>query len=1034
MHTRYNKEEKRGKNIKNIKQSLIALVFLISCCSVLIDGTTLPAFASTANQSTLTNVEYAVSNSQTGASATYAFQGTTDTTSNPTGQNISNLNMSLPNGTTFTSSVSATLTNQSWISMSCPTTSYCFAISNTGYTAYSTSASSNIWTASTSSVLGNNNWYAISCPTVIECVAISYTGYVAYSTSPTSNVWTASGSAVISADNWTSLVCPSATQCFALGGTGYIASSTTPTTNTWTLSGSALLGNETWASISCPTTSYCFAAGGTGYVAYSSTPTTSWTTGTLGSETWTSISCPTTSYCFAVDNAGDIVGTSTPTTITTGSWTVLSLGSQTWQSISCPTISNCYAISTTGYSVKSTTPTTFTTGSWVVSTTAILGNNTWKSMSCPSAFYCFAVSSTGYVSQSTSPNTNQWSDAVETPSLISNYGIGAGSLSGAGLAPFDTNTIFNFTCTDTNNCWAVGAGDIVLHTVNGGASWTQIDSSLLNIPAGDSYITGISCPTDSVCYAVGGASNINLVGTSSNTGFIINTTNAGLSWTLLDTTSAGQPIDIGCISSSTCVAVGYEGSGGASAVASYNTTNSGTSWTTLDMAVSGASVANFFGISCVVSTTTCFAVGNVTISTHPYLLVDSSVLSGTWGAWSVDYQTSHYAVGLFGISCVSNSFCEISGLDETSLGAGIWGCSTSPCTTSGNWAEQSLSGLTPGYLPYALSCTSTTSCVAITNNCSSPLSCTIAVNSNITNVLFYNGTSWSAISTPSSTQDIGMVTCISSTNCLLLGANGTIWGTSNLSAGGNSVIWTLQTYIPIITYSVSSIQTVPAGTPFYLSFSGITNPTTPGTFYNVIQTYVIGTDNLPGVVDTGVTNSVVYGSSTSAATIVIPESLTFTNDSPSFQLMPIPGGVQATHTTTLTIGTNAGGGYSLDVSSTLLTTGTYTVPADSTTGTAGATITTDTFGFMPGLTRSATSNASLSTGSPNYDTYSNGANGSGTAGFYGYEASATPLASSTNPTGNTADTITLENAIKIDYLQQAGTYNCTITYVVVPSY
>ena len=53
--------------------------------------------------------------------------------------------------------------------------------------------------------------------------------------------------------------------------------------------------------------------------------------------------------------------------------------------------------------------------------------------------------------------------------------------------------------------------------------------------------------------------------------------------------------------------------------------------------------------------------------------------------------------------------------------------------------------------------------------------------------------------------------------------------------------------------------------------------------------------------------------------------------------------------------------------------------------------------------------------------------------WVGYGA-ATPVLTTTGPTGATADTLTLTNQVAVNYSVPAGPYSDTITYVATPTY
>ena len=54
--------------------------------------------------------------------------------------------------------------------------------------------------------------------------------------------------------------------------------------------------------------------------------------------------------------------------------------------------------------------------------------------------------------------------------------------------------------------------------------------------------------------------------------------------------------------------------------------------------------------------------------------------------------------------------------------------------------------------------------------------------------------------------------------------------------------------------------------------------------------------------------------------------------------------------------------------------------------------------------------------------------------FVGYPTTAANFLTATGPTGTTPDTLTISDAVGVDYTVPDGSYSDTITYVVTPSY
>lgn len=184
-------------------------------------------------------------------------------------------------------------------------------------------------------------------------------------------------------------------------------------------------------------------------------------------------------------------------------------------------------------------------------------------------------------------------------------------------------------------------------------------------------------------------------------------------------------------------------------------------------------------------------------------------------------------------------------------------------------------------------------------------------------------------------------------------------------------------------------------------------------------------------IDTATSPSVSFAGTSTAVTVQIPKSLTFTNNTPSFTLQMDPSLAalsDLTKAVTVTVKTNAGQGYTLAAKDTGLATATpvYTIPAASSgvaIGVASASFAANTFGVSAALTVTGGSLAAVQ-----------GAGLSTSGNYVGYTTAGQTLVAATKPTGNTADSLVLTNRVKIDYSTAAGKYTDTITYTATPAY
>ena len=249
------------------------------------------------------------------------------------------------------------------------------------------------------------------------------------------------------------------------------------------------------------------------------------------------------------------------------------------------------------------------------------------------------------------------------------------------------------------------------------------------------------------------------------------------------------------------------------------------------------------------------------------------------------------------------------------------------------------------------------------------------------------------------------------------GLGGTPAIARNYGIGAGTVSRSGQT----ITYTVTSAVSVSTGIPIYVEFSGLTNSGTAGSYTTVITTQTAA----PATIDSATSPSVTLASNNTAVTVAVDKSLTFTIDTPAFELdldPSLPALADQTSTVGLTVQTNANSGYTLTVgdSATGLqssSTGNPTI-ADVSAGKASSVTWPGApkFGYTVTAT-GATADAAFSGGK-----------------YAGYVSAGEQVASRSNATGGTADTISVTNRVAIDYSTPAVVYSDTITYTVTPNY
>jgi len=240
----------------------------------------------------------------------------------------------------------------------------------------------------------------------------------------------------------------------------------------------------------------------------------------------------------------------------------------------------------------------------------------------------------------------------------------------------------------------------------------------------------------------------------------------------------------------------------------------------------------------------------------------------------------------------------------------------------------------------------------------------------------------------------------------------------NYGIGAGTVSRSGQT----ITYTVTSAVSVSAGIPIYVEFSGLTNSSTAASYTTSITTQTAAPATIDGPT---ATNAVTLAANNTAVTVTVAKSLTFTSDTTSYTLAmdpSLPALADQTQNVVLTVLTNANSGYTLTVSDNAAglqssATGNPTI-ADVSTG--KATSITWPGGDKHGYTVTGTG--------ATIDSAFSGSK------YAGYVSAGEQIASRSNATGATADTITIANRVSIDYGAQAGDYTDTITYTVTPNY
>ncbi len=283
--------------------------------------------------------------------------------------------------------------------------------------------------------------------------------------------------------------------------------------------------------------------------------------------------------------------------------------------------------------------------------------NSINAVSCVSTIFCvatgFYTSGAAYQNLLLTWNGSTW--RLDSASTLSNPASQYNALTGVSCV----STSF---CVATGFYYNSGNKQNLLLTWNG-STWTLDSASSLSTSVSQSNsLTGVSCASRNFCVAAGYYYNGNVYQN------LLLTWN-GSTWTLDSASSLSTPAlknnyltDVSCASGNFCVAAGYY----------YNVTGyqnllvtwNGSAWT-LDSAASLSTLAtqhnSLNGVTCV-STSFCVGAGYYYNGTA----YQNLLLTWNGSTWTLDSAASLSTLAsqdnfLYGISCVSTSFCVAAG-------------------------------------------------------------------------------------------------------------------------------------------------------------------------------------------------------------------------------------------------------------------------------------------------------------------------------------------------------------------------------------
>jgi photosystem II stability/assembly factor-like uncharacterized protein len=589
--------------------------------------------------------------------------------------------------------------------------------------------------------------------------------------------------------------------------------------------------------VSCASADHCVAVGDEGTIVESNDGGGHWATRASGTlAKLNGVSCPTAQLCVAVGSGGTILGSSDGG----GSWHSGPAGPKTLNAVSCTGSTSCVAVGDGGTVLRSDAG----AGNWTPQ-----DSNTKEPLygvSCPADTTCYAVGGRGTVLRTTDGST--W--AAQTPSS---------AIESDGAAASDFVRLNSISCSSAKTC-SVGADvEKVLRTTDGGATWSAGNTAN---PMRTYF--GAACPADNACFFVGktdpgwgeaavaggavtGYNGSSYAGQAANTtnglngvscptstmclavgmrGEIVRTEDGGATpWSPRSPGTDSELAKVVCETELVCAFEGMNSFNGMActnvatcfAVGPYQTvmatTDKGATWSTQTTGAPPPAASSdktkppptrppaLNAISCGGSQR-CVAVGDIGDSSDSQRAGRGSVVATADGGSHWTDQVSGVKADLLGVSCPSPDDCFAVGSNGTIIH-----------TTDGgaHWDSQDPG---TGALLSSISCADTSTCVAVGNfgtilrttdggghwsagnsgttaylssvSCPSRELC-VAVGSGGT-VVRIPGSGEQASERPTGVgDDLMAVSCSSDTHCVATGSSGTVISTAT---GGND--WDAQ--------------------------------------------------------------------------------------------------------------------------------------------------------------------------------------------------------------------------------------------------
>ncbi len=334
--------------------------------------------------------------------------------------------------------------------------------------------------------------------------------------------------------------------------------------------------------------------------------------------------------------------------------------------------------------------------------------------------------------------------------------------------------LYGVSCVSGSFCVAVGYNEPTSFAQTLIEQWNGTTWSIVTSPNSstteDNVLEGVSCVSVSFCVAVGFAD-----GTSVNSALVEQWN--GSAWSIVaspHTTATGNYLyGVDCTSTSFCLAVGETADGGLEQTLGMEW--NGTAWSVVATPSASSTLDNYlYAVSCI-STGPCTAVG---VSYTAGDIGQTLIEQWNGAVWSIMPSPNTSATVdniLEGVSCASASFCVADGYTYqpggTSAVEDNSGRTFIEQWNGSAWSIVSSPNTSDGYgnYLYGVSCTGPTSCVA-----AGWLYTDSSATTYVTLALAWNGTSWTLQSTPNPVETdnysyLEAVSCLAGQTCVAVG-------------------------------------------------------------------------------------------------------------------------------------------------------------------------------------------------------------------------------------------------------------------------